>query len=61
MSDEEFDRKVSAGTHIDELSIISKRGNKTVNDYGGKHGDDAEDGWNYRTAYFRDHDKNTIK
>ena len=56
MSDSAFERKVNAGAHIDELAKISTRGNKTVSDYDGKHGEMASDGWNYRTAYFRDFD-----
>lgn len=56
MSDEAFERKVSAGTHIDELAQISVRGKKTVADVGNRHGAMASAGWNYRTAYFLDFD-----
>ncbi len=56
MSDEEYARKVSAGAHIDELAQVSARGNKTVPDVDGRHGEMAKDGWNYRTAYFLDFD-----
>lgn len=56
MSDEAFERKVSAGTHIDELAQISVRGKKTVADAGNRHGAMASAGWNYRTAYFLDFD-----
>lgn len=56
MSDETFERKVSAGTHIDELAQVSARGKKTVADAGNRHGAMASAGWNYRTAYFLDFD-----
>lgn len=56
MSESEFERKVSAGAHIDELAQISKRGKKNTEDYNAKHGDMASGGWNYRTAFFRDFD-----
>lgn len=56
MSDEAFERKVSAGTHIDELAQVSVRGKKTVADAGNRHGAMASAGWNYRTAYFLDFD-----
>ncbi|MBR6738914.1 MAG: hypothetical protein IKL99_04515, partial [Oscillospiraceae bacterium] len=56
MSEGEFERKVSAGAHIDELAQISKRGKKNTEDYNAKHGDMASGGWNYRTAFFRDFD-----
>ena len=56
MSDEAFERKVSAGTHIDELAQVSVRGKKTVADADNKHGAMASAGWNYRTAYFLDFD-----
>lgn len=56
MDSEIFARKVSAGSHIDELATISMRGVRTVQDTYGKHAEDALKGWNYRTAYFRDND-----
>lgn len=56
MSESEFERKVSAGAHIDELAQISKRGKKNTEDYNAKHGDMASGGWNYRTAFFQDFD-----
>lgn len=56
LSEEDFSRKVSAGAHIDELARISKRGNKVVQDENNRHGEMAEGGWNYRTAYFLDFD-----
>ena len=51
-----FERKANAAAHIDELIKVSERGGKTVIDFGGRHGDMAKDGWNYRTAYFMDFD-----
>ena len=56
MSSEAFERKANAAAHIDELAQVSVRGNRTVNDYGGRHGSMASGGWNYRTAYFEDFD-----
>lgn len=54
LSDEAFERKANAAAHIDELIKVSVRGGKTVLDFGGRHGDMAKNGWNYRTAYFMD-------
>ena len=51
-----FERKANAAAHIDELIKVSERVGKTVLDFGGRHGDMAKDGWNYRTAYFMDFD-----
>lgn len=51
-----FERKANAAAHIDELIKVSERGGKTVLDFGGRHGDMAKNGWNYRTAYFMDFD-----
>ena len=51
-----FERKANAAAHIDELIKVSERGGKTVLDFGGRHGDMAKDGWNYRTAFFMDFD-----
>lgn len=56
MSSEAFERKANAAAHVDELAQVSVRGNRTVNDYGGRHGSMASGGWNYRTAYFEDFD-----
>ena len=56
MSDDEFYIKTNAGAHVDELVTISKRGGKNSVDKGGRHGDEAADGWNYRTAFFLDFD-----
>ena len=56
LEEDAFERKVNAGSHIDELAQVSTRGNKDVIDYGGRHGDSASGGWNYRTAYFQDYD-----
>lgn len=56
MSESAFERKVNAAAHIDELAHISMRGKKNTPDYNARHGAMAADGWNYRTAYFRDFD-----
>lgn len=56
MSDETFERKANAASHIDELIKVSVRGGETVLDEAGRHGGMAKDGWNYRTAYFMDFD-----
>lgn len=57
MTDEEYETKLNAEAHIDELVSISTRGKKNTPDYKGIHGDKASSGFNYRTAYFRDFDK----
>lgn len=57
MDEKAFERKANAAAHIDELIKVSERGGKTVLDFGGRHGDMAKDGWNYRTAYFMDFDE----
>ncbi len=54
LGEEAFERKANAAAHIDELIKVSVRGGKTVLDFGGRHGDMAKNGWNYRTAYFMD-------
>ncbi|MBO5715604.1 MAG: hypothetical protein J6S23_04325 [Clostridia bacterium] len=56
ISDGDFERKVSAGAHIDELAMVSTRGKKDVKDVEARHGETAKDGWNYRTAFFLDFD-----
>ena len=56
LGEEAFERKANAAAHIDELIKVSVRGGKTVLDFGGRHGDMAKDGWNYRTAFFMDFD-----
>lgn len=56
MSESAFERKVNAASHIDELAQISMRGKKNTPDYNARHDAMAADGWNYRTAYFRDFD-----
>lgn len=56
MPTETFERKVNAGSHIDELAKISERGKVIERDQNGRHGVAAEKGWNYRTAYFQDFD-----
>lgn len=54
MSDSEYGVKLRAETHIDEISAVSKKGKKYVPDKKGH--SFAKDGFNYRTAYFKDFD-----
>ena len=56
LDEKAFERKANAAAHIDELIKVSERGGKTVLDFGGRRGDMAKDGWNYRAAYFMDFD-----
>lgn len=56
MTDSEYETKINAETHIDELVKVSTRGNQIIADEGGIHGDMAKDGWNYRRAFFMDFD-----
>ena len=59
MPDEEFLIKANAGVHIDELAQISANKNpnkKPKADKDARHGDFAEGGWTYRTAFFQDFD-----
>lgn len=56
MSEDAFYQKANAAVHIDELAQVSRRGAKTVGDYGNRHSEMAAAGWNYRTAYFEDSD-----
>ena len=56
LTDNEYETKLNAETHIDELAAISQKDGKTVPDEFGVHGDLAKDGWNYRTAFFEDFD-----
>ena len=53
LSDSELFTKLTAETHIDELAKVSKRGKNTVPDY--KNHRFAQDGFNYRIAYFEDY------
>lgn len=57
LGEEAFERKANAAAHIDELIKVSVRGGRAVLDFGGRHGDMAKNGWNYRTAYFMDFDE----
>lgn len=57
LTDSEFERKVNAATHIDELmEVSSNRDGAPKVDRDGRHGDMAADGWTYNTAYFEDFD-----
>ena len=55
MSVKEYERKVSAAAHIDELAQISKNKGVVKADYDGRHGEMASGGWSYRNAYFEDY------
>ena len=61
LDEADYERKINAGAHIDELAIVSKRGERMTQDINGRHGKDAEGGWNYRTAFFMDFDKKYYK
>ena len=52
MTDAEYKVKLRAESHIDEIAETSTRGNNVVKDY--KNHPFAKDGFNYRTAYFKD-------
>ena len=54
MTDEEYAVKLRAESHIDEISQVSRRGQKTIADY--KRHSFSKDGFNYRSAYFMDND-----
>lgn len=64
LSENAYKTKLNAEAHIDEIAQISKAkknsdGSKKISpDYNNKHAKRnlAKDGWNYRTAYFRDFD-----
>ena len=56
MSDDTYGRKANAAAHIDELAQTSVRGKNVVADHSERHGSMADEGWNYRTAYFQDFD-----
>lgn len=52
MTDAEYAVKLRAEAHIDELAEVSRRGKKIVPDK--KNHPFAKDGFNYRTAFFKD-------
>ncbi len=54
LSDSLYRTKLNAAAHIDELAQISKRGKKNSTDR--KNHNFAQNGFNYRTAYFKDLD-----
>jgi len=55
MTDREYEARLNAESHIDELAQVSRRQSSKL-DVDGLHGDFASRGWQYRTAYFRDFD-----
>ena len=52
MTDSEYVRKLNAESHIDEIAQVSRGTGSTVPDR--KNHPFAKDGFNYRTAYFKD-------
>lgn len=52
MTDSEYARKLNAESHIDEIAQVSRGTGSTVPDM--KNHSFAKDGFNYRTAYFKD-------
>lgn len=52
MTDEEYARKLNAESHIDEIAQVSRGTGSTIPDR--KNHPFAKDGFNYRTAYFKD-------
>ncbi len=57
LSDGEFERKVNAGAHIDELVQVSLPQQGGIKpDKNARHGNQAAGGWKYRDAYFLDFD-----
>ena len=59
LSDAEYEAKLNAEAHIDEIIETSEDKNKgrpNTPDENNLHGDMAKDGWRYRRAYFMDHD-----
>ena len=58
-TDVEYETKLNAEAHIDELVQVSedkRRGKPNTPDENKIHGEFAKDGWRYRGAYFMDHD-----
>lgn len=59
LTDAEYEAKLNAEAHIDEIVKTSKdkhKGRPNTPDENNLHGDVAKDGWRYRRAYFMDHD-----
>ena len=59
LTDAEYEAKLNAEAHIDEIVKTSEDKNKgkpNTPDENNLHGDVAKDGWRYRRAYFMDHD-----
>ena len=59
LTDAEYEAKLNAEAHIDELVQVSedrRKGRPNAPDDNGIHGSFAKDGWRYRGAYFMDHD-----
>ena len=62
LSKSEYETKANAAVHIDELVSDSRaENNKAKNDKNGKHGDFADNGWKYRSAFFLDFDRKYYK
>ena len=58
LTDEEYEAKLNAEAHIDELASVSRpdKNGKIDIDADSRHGDFASNGWKYRTAFFKDFD-----
>ena len=59
LTDAEYETKLNAEAHIDELVQVSedrRKGRPNAPDDNKVHGAFAKDGWRYRGAYFMDHD-----
>ena len=59
LTDAEYETKLNAEAHIDELVQVSEdkyKGKSNMPDENNLHGEFAKDGWRYRQAYFMDHD-----
>lgn len=59
LTDAEYEAKLNAEAHIDEIVKTSEdkhKGRPNTPDENNLHGDVAKDGWRYRRAYFMDHD-----
>lgn len=59
LTDAEYETKLNAEAHIDELVQVSEdkyKGKPNMPDENNLHGEFAKDGWRYRQAYFMDHD-----
>jgi len=61
LTDKEYETKLNAETHIDELAKISEIKKQDVPDEFGVHGEFAKYGWDYRTAFLKIPTEDIIK